>query len=200
MRQMLRRIGLTVAFFAVALVGVGCNKAADDNKTASLLTITQITALGPDGTEGTVLASDVITIVAGQVSFIEDQGSITVRNIPINPDQGATAPWQDVAFTRARVNYTRAEGRNNPGTDVPYPFEMPLSVTVPINTQFEFPVLLVLARAKQVRPLVELWEGAIGENQILATAHIELFGADLAGHPVYLKGTIAVHFANWADD
>lgn len=200
MRQMLRRIGLTVAFVAVALVGVGCNKASDDNSTASLLTLTQITAKGPDGNVGTVLASDVVTIVGDQVTFIEDQGSVTVRNIPINPDQGSATPWQDVRFTRVRLNYTRAEGRNTPGVDVPMPFEMALNVTVQINSVVEFPILLVLARAKQVRPLVELWDGAIGENQILATANIELFGADLSGHPVYLNGTIAVHFANWADE
>lgn len=200
MLRHLRRVWLTSLLLGITLAGTGCNDSANTNATSSLLTLISLVAEGPNGEDGPVLASDVITIVDGVPTIIEDMGSATVRNTTINPDQGGPSAWQDVVLNRYRITYTRADGRNQPGLDVPYAFEAAMTDTVKINAELTFGFILVRAIAKRERPLVELAEGGIGEGTILTTATVEFWGNDLGGHPVYLKGQIAVHFANWADE
>lgn len=196
----LKRVGLPGVILGISLVGAGCNNTESKGQSTSLLTITQITANGPDGQEGNVLASDVITIVNDVPTVIEDQGAVSVRNLPLNPDDTTASNWQDVLLKRYRVTYTRADNRGSvPGVDVPWPFEAPVTINIEVNSTTEFGIILVRAVAKSEPPLIQLAEGGIGEDQILTTATIEFWGNDLAGHPVYIKGTIAVHFANWAD-
>ncbi len=200
MLRHLRRVWLTSLLLGIALAGTGCNDAANSNATSSLLTLISLTALGPNGEEGTVLASDVITIVNDVPAIVEDIGTATVRNRPIDPDQGSATSWQDVVLNRYRITYTRADGRNQQGLDVPYAFEAAMTLDIKINSEVEFGFILVRAISKTEPPLVQMAQGPIGEGTILTTATVEFWGNDLGGHPVYLKGQIAVHFANWADE
>ncbi len=201
MYQAAKRSGLLILLLVIALAGVGCNKNEDTNQSAGLVTVQSITANGPDGSESTTLASDVIGVnTDGTTYIIEDQGTAIVRNVPLDPDFLDPARWMDVVLTRYRVTYTRADGRNTPLKDVPLAFEAAMTVSVASAGSTQFPFLLVRAVAKTEPPLIQLAEGVYDEKQILTTATVEFWGADLAGHPVYCRGTIAVHFANWADE
>lgn len=200
MKQTCKHIVFASLVLAVALAGVNCNKNESKSQSAELLTVEQIMARGPDGSLGGTLASDVITCTgSGVCSIIEDIGQVTIRNMPLNPDQTSPTSWQDVLLERYKVVYTRADGRNAVPEDVPYPFEASLQVNIRVNQTIPFGIILVRATAKTELPLVRLAEGPIGEDQILATANITFYGHDLSGHPVQAEGAMAIHFANWAD-
>ncbi|MEW6368958.1 MAG: hypothetical protein AB1714_30385 [Acidobacteriota bacterium] len=201
MYQAAKRSGLLILLLVIALVGVGCNKNESKNQTVGLVTVMGMLGVGPDGTLGTTLASDVIGVNPdGTTYIIEDSGQATVRNVPLDPDFFDPTPWMDVVLTRYRVTYTRADGRNTPLVDIPLAFEAGMTVSILTDSSTTFSFLLVRAVAKTEPPLIQLAEGIYSEKQILTTATVEFWGADMAGHPVYCKGTIAVHFANWADE
>lgn len=199
MNQTLKRIGCVSLLLVGAGIGTGCNNNESKSQSSELLTIQSIFGKSVDGSLTTVLASDVVTIVNNVPTVIEDQGVATVRNIPEDPSLSNTSSWMDVIFERYHVAYTRADGRNQEGVDVPYGFDQPMTVNLQVSQSTSFGFTLVRATAKTEPPLVQLAQGPIGEDEISCTATITFFGHDLAGHPVSAQGTIAVNFANWAD-
>jgi hypothetical protein len=116
---------------------------------------------------------------------------------PTNP----TAPSSNnlITFTRYRVVYQRADGRNQPGVDVPYPFDGVATFTVgtqPVTASF----MLVRIQAKQEAPLRALRSELSGGAYSISTlAEITFFGADQAGNEVSASGTVGVNFADWGD-
>jgi len=199
-RTFTMRAGMVGIVLALSLAGVGCNQNEGDTQSSTMLTIEQMLATMSDGSQGSYCASDVITIDAqGNATIIEDIGQATIRNALINPDQTSPSPWQDIVLTRYRIRYTRADGRNREGEDVPYAFEASMNLNLRVGTSTALSYILVRATAKTELPLVRLAEGPINEDQILTTATVEFLGHDLSGHPVSTTGYIAVHFANWAD-
>ncbi len=194
-----KRIGMAGLLLAILLVGSACNKNESNNQSGSLVTIQQMLAKGSDGTLGTYCASDVVTVVNDVSTVIQDSGQVQIRNAPMNPDQSSSSAWMDVVINRYRVRYTRADGRNMEGEDVPWAYEESCTVTIPANGTAAFPFVLVRAVAKTELPLIRLAEGPIGEAQIISTATVDFYGHNLSGNSVTVTGTIGVHFANWAD-
>ena len=108
----------------------------------------------------------------------------------------APTPVNDVTFTRYRVVYTRTDGRNTPGVDVPYPFDSAATFTASPGTLATAGFDLVRVVAKEEPPLRAL----INNPQFIATiAEVTFYGKDRAGHDVTASGSIGITFGNFGD-
>jgi hypothetical protein len=198
MRQApLRTILRAVAFGLCVLLCGSCGTVVREGRGASYLIIDLLSAASgaTPGTFGNVLQSDVIT----KGSIYEDNGQVTFRIAlkDIGTPSGPTTN-NEITITSYRVTFTRADGRNTPGVDVPYAFDGGMTGTVRIGTQLSLNFVLVRAQAKLEAPLAAL--GGMGGAVIISTiAEVTFYGHDQAGNQVSVTGTISVNFADWAD-
>ena len=138
---------------ALAVVGLvvaasGCGDMATDSRSPVQLTILSMQAASgasPQDFGGTLL-SDVTTNVERTVNgqqvdvatIFNDVGAAEFAIILKDPGVDPTTPaapsaLNAVTITRYRVTYRRADGRNTPGVDVPYPFDSAFTVTIGID-------------------------------------------------------------------
>lgn len=158
---------------------------------------------------GGTLFSDVITVVQRTVggqqvdspTVFSDVGRVRMRLIL--KDQGhpnltapTPSPLNQVTITRYRVVYRRADGRNTPGVDVPFPFDSALTFTIPADSFIQAGFEIVRHTAKQESPLREL--GAGGVN-IATIAEVTFWGRDQTGNEISVSGQIGIVFANFGD-
>jgi hypothetical protein len=177
------------------------NEQITSSRSSSLLIIERIGAARGGTNEEpvpTLLQSDVST--AG--SAFDDIARVTTRIALKDPGspENPTAPTttNSVTITRYRVEYRRADGRNTPGVDVPFPFDGGVTFTTFTGIQTaEF--VLVRASAKLEAPLLAL-RGGGGAIVINAIAEVTFYGRDQTGAEVAATGTISVNFADWSDD
>jgi hypothetical protein len=195
----------------VAAAATSCGEVARTGRGPGILVIDSLTAssgASPGQFVG-VLASDVLTFVTANVNgqevrvptIFEDPGSVSMR--VVLKDQGTPgfpaqpSPLQDITVTRYRVVFKRADGRNTPGVDVPYPFDGAVTFTVG-PSQVSSGFILVRAQAKLEAPLRAL-VGAGGANAISTIAEVTFYGRDQAGNEVSATGMISVNFSDWGD-
>ena len=145
--------------------------------------------------DGNHLLSDVITIIDGNPSIFNDVVSATLRLGMKDP--GITSPSQAnwITVDRYRVTFTRTDGRNTPGVDVPYGFDGALTATVSTNATVSFE--LVRHTAKEEAPLRAL---AFNGSIIHTIADITFYGHDQTGREASVTGKMLVDFGNFADD
>lgn len=198
MRQApLRTISRALAFGLCVLLCGSCGTVVREGRAASYLIIDLLSAASgatPD-TFGNVLQSDVMT----KGSIYEDNGEVTFRIAlkDIGTPSGPTTN-NEITVTSFRVTFTRADGRNTPGVDVPYAFDGGMTGTVRIGTQVTLNFVIVRAQAKLEAPLAAL-RGMGGAVIISTVAEVTFYGHDQAGNQVSVTGTISVNFADWAD-
>ena len=195
------RLAGSAAFLALAALGASCGDVTRQGTGSSYLVINALEgASGADPTKfGGTLNSDVITVVDDVPSIFNDLGR--VRLALAMKDAGGvnlpTAPTTNnfITVNRYHVRYVRADGRNTPGVDVPYPFDGAFTATVgngAVTAGFE----LVRHIAKQEAPLGNLMRNGV----IISTiAEITFYGTDLTGHEVSVVGQILVSFGNFGD-
>ena len=118
---------------------------------------------------------------------LKDPGS------PASPSRPTSTNF--ITVTRYRVRFIRADGRNVPGVDVPYPFDGAFTLTVSGESQTTS-FTLGPSQAKQEAPLAAL---ALGTGVISTIAEITFYGSDQAGRVVSTVALIGVNFANWSD-
>lgn len=187
----------------------GCGKAVRQGRGAADLVLEQL--LGASGATpdemSHILQSDVITLVQQGdqeikvPTIFEDPGTASFRVVmkDIGNPASVTSPTSNnwITITRYRVVFTRADGRNTPGVDVPFPFDGAATQTITgASTQVSF--VLVRAQAKDESPLRALV--VLGGAQMISTiAEVTFYGHDTAGNAVSATGQISVHFANWGD-
>jgi hypothetical protein len=190
----------------------GCtSRQLDGGLASSYLIVTSLQAAsGATPTEFSgVLPSDVITLVKqsvdGQDVFIatvyEDTLEVTF-DLALKDPGTADSPTRPtsanfITINRYRVEFFRADGRNVPGVDVPYPFDGAVTVTVS-GTSAVAVMALVRHQAKLEAPLVALAGGG-GAVAISTIARVTFYGADQAGRTVSVTGQISVNFADWGD-
>ncbi len=161
------------------------------------------------GTMGGFLLSDVQTLVDQTVggetirvpTIFNDIGRATMRIIPKDAGTGqnslAPTPWNAVTLNRYRIAFIRADGRNTPGVDVPFPIDGGLTATLS-STPIAVPFEIVRHQAKLEQPLISL--ANFGGRLFISTiAEITFYGADQVGNEVQAKGTIGVSFGDYAD-
>jgi hypothetical protein len=191
------RIELNVVLLAgvAALAGLsaGCSDFIRQDQSPVTLVIDRLEASpGEESTFSGTLRADVST----DGTIFSDVGRVTMRLIM--KDVGtAPSPVNAVTINRYRVVYRRADGRNTPGVDVPYPFDSAVTFTVPASGQAIVQFFdLTRHVAKVEAPL-----GALhGSFVIISTiAEVSFFGHDQAGNDLSVSGTIGVQFGDFAD-
>jgi hypothetical protein len=121
-------------------------------------------------------------------------GQAAMRIVPkdvTNP----TAPSSNNAVTinRYHVSYTRSDGRNTQGVDVPYAFDGVLTATITSSSTVAFE--LVRTVAKHEPPLAQL----ISNPQVITMfAQVTFYGRDLVGNDVSVTGNIQINFGDFA--
>lgn len=182
---------LTAAFFLTS-----CNPIEDDSTSASLLVIESITGQDVGGGEANYLQSDVLK----NDSVFADIAVATVRAATLDPAPLlGSSQYNDIMLKRYTVSYTRTDGKNTPGVDVPYPFEGSLSVLAKVGSATAFNFVVVREVAKLEPPLVHLATGR-AEGVLTCTAKIDFYGHDLTNRNVKATGYLTIHFANYVDE
>ena len=194
-----------VAIVAVTLTGVSCGELTRQGQSAAYLVMNELVAAsGAEPEEfGGTLFSDVITLVEVDnervPTVFADLGRVTLAlalkdpGPPTSPN--APSPNNFITVNRYRVSYTRADGRNTPGVDVPFGFDGAVTFTVgssAVTHTFE----LVRHIAKEEAPLRALRSGAV---IIGAIADVTFFGHDQTGREVSVQGRMLVQFGNFGD-
>jgi hypothetical protein len=204
-------------FGALILVGgvlanTSCGDVIRNGRSPVYLVISSMEAAsGADPTTfGSILFSDVETLVAQTVNgqqvrvptTFSDVGEATFRISLRNPGT-PTAPlgpsaMNDVTLTRYRVTYTRADGRNTPGVDIPFGLDGGITITVPAGGTATVGFEMVRHQAKMEPPLRNL-RGSGGANLISTIADITFWGVDQAGNEVTATGRMTVNFGDFGD-
>jgi hypothetical protein len=190
---------LTAMLLAVAVTS--CGDMARDSTASSYLIISALDGASgaePNDFGGTVFA-DVITVVDDVPTIFADMGRVRFR-LGMKDAGSAADPLSPtsnnfITVNRYRIRFIRADGRNTPGVDVPYPFDGAITLTVSTGESsagFE----LVRHIAKQESPLAAL---ARNSTVISTIAEVTFFGRDQTGREVSVTGTMTVDFGNFGD-
>jgi len=138
------------------------------------------------------LASDVLT----NGGILEDPARATFRLVMKDPSITEPSPVNFITLRGYRVTFSRTDGRNVQGVDVPFAFDGALSATITGSTAVT--LVLVRAQSKLEAPLRALVGGG-GAVAIATFADVLFYGADQAGHDVTVTARISVTFADWGD-
>jgi hypothetical protein len=193
------------------LVGatVSCGDVARESQSPVYLVINNLEARrggGNNTTPGNILLSDVITNVTSPQpcsaqspcpTIFNDFGSATL-SLAMKDVTSGLAPTTNntVTLSRYRVTYRRADGRNTPGVDVPYPFDGAATVTVTPNGGAIVGFEIVRHVAKQESPLAQL---QTNPGVITTITEVTFYGTDRVGNDVSVTGTIQIDFGNFGD-
>ena len=155
-----------------------------------------------DGNEVTFLQSDVVHVDpdTGSASVVADIAKATLQAKLLDPDPLEPGPSQynSITVTRYVVTYSRSDGQNTPGVDIPYSFEGALSTLIEIGATANISLIIVREAAKLEPPLYDL-RGGGDETIIQVKATIDFYGHDLINENVKATGYLNIYFADYAD-
>ena len=194
MRSLVRYTGLAVVVAATA----SCGDVVTSSRGPVLLVVNSVgSSAGASGT----LSSDVLTMrtspspcttTAPCPTVVNDAGlavlSVVMKDFSVSPTTN-----NDVTITGYHVAYRRADGRNTPGVDVPYPFDGVVTGAIPAGGTGSVGFELVRHDAKLESPLRQLVENLEVINVI---ADVTFYGHDRVGNELSASGNIFIAFAN----
>lgn len=196
MNVTIRTITFTSLLAATVLVA-GCGDRSS-GPSPSKVTITEI-KVAAGGTSPTFASGPLNSDVVTKGSIVDDLAEVTMDLLLKDPgvpgNEAKPSAINAVTFTRYHIEYRRADRRNTPGVDVPYPFDSAQTFTVTddgISTVIE----VVRHVAKAEAPLAAL---ASDPNVITTIATVTFYGKDQAGNNVTVSADLQVNFANFAD-
>ena len=198
------RLTAAVLCFAVT-AGCGGELLRTGRGPVYLTVVEMLAHNGAKDEDESVLFSDVLTYVDQTVNgqqvrvptVFSDTGVATLRVSMKNPT-ALSSDLNAVTITRYRVDYRRSDGRNMPGTDVPWGFEAGTSATIGVDREGEVAFDLVRHAAKEEPPLRNLVANG-GQGFIYTTAEVTFYGRDQNGNEVVITGFITVNFADFGD-
>ena len=179
-----------------------CNPIEDETRSDTLLVVERIMGTNQYGDTVNYLDSDVVWVDpdTGQSIVRADPALATLKATLLDPNSKLGASqYNDVLITSYVVSYSRSDGRNTPGVDVPYSFERSLSALIEVDSSVTISIIAVREVAKLEPPLINLHEGR-AEGVLEITAKIDFYGHDLANHTVKATGYLTIRFANFADE
>ena len=185
-----------------ALAALSCNPIENSTQSASLLTVVTITGLDITNKDTNFTQSDVLTTdsATGLSTITDDAAKATLAASTLAPNPPAgTSQYNDIQFDKIVISYSRTDGRNSPGVDVPYSFEQNLSQIIRIGEQITISFIIVRATAKQEPPLIGLRAGTSRGEVLYTNARIDFYAHDLAGKKVTATGYLHVEFADFAN-
>jgi hypothetical protein len=194
MKNTKKILGLMAIASAILLL-YSCNPVENDTRSASQLVVEAVTGTDSGGKTADFLQSDVVT----NATIYADVAGATLRAETLDPAPLlGNSQFNDILVTRYTVSYSRTDGRNTPGVDVPYPFEGSLSALVKVGSTTAISFVVVREVAKLEPPLIGLVDGG-AELVLQVTAKIDFYGHDMADREVKATGYLAIFFANYAD-
>jgi hypothetical protein len=123
---------LILAVLPAILMLSGCNPLEDDSKSSSFIIVESITGTDLSGKTAGFLQSDVVltnSIVTADVATATLRASLLDPAPILKPGQ-----FNDIMLDRYIVSYSRVDGKNRQGVDVPYSFEGALTQLLKIGT------------------------------------------------------------------
>ena len=206
----MRIINRMLVVAAVAAATTSCGNVVTAGRSPVFLVMDSLTgASSPSTTFANTVSSDVITNVTTPApctpdtpcpTIFTDPGEVVLRLVPkdIGPVGTPAAPSSnnEVTVTRVHVAYTRADGHNIEGVDVPYAFDGATTGTVPASGTVSLGFLLVRSAAKSESPLVQLKTNGI---IITTIANVTFYGQDRVGNDISVTGSIQVDFGNFGN-
>jgi hypothetical protein len=195
MRKNIKTWAFLLAVLPSLLALVACNPLEDDSKSSTYIVVESMSGKDATGKAATFLQSDV---VAASGTIFADVATAVIRAALLDPDPliGSSA-YNDVILDRYVVTYSRVDGKNREGVDVPYSFEGALTQVVKVGGTSSISFVIVREVAKAEPPLSELVKGT-GDGVIEMTAKVEFYGHDQTNHTVKAVGYLTIFFANYA--
>ena len=186
------------ALAAVVATTASCGDMVRSSRSPVMLVVTSLTA----GTSTGTFNSDVLnnrttpapcSAASPCPTILNDVGSaslsVIMKDMTLAPSTN-----NDVTITRYRVEYRRADGRNEPGRDVPYPFDGASTATILAGGSGSVGFELVRHVAKAESPLVQL----VGKREVInMIAEVTFFGRDQVGNELSATGSISISFADF---
>lgn len=187
---------LIIGLIFAVLMFTGCNKLENQTTSASKLILDMITGNDIEGNAGSnTIFSDVITTSGG---IFNDNADATMRAVLLDPGAVESTFYQTIIVDRIFVEFSRSDGKNEQGKDIPYSFFQDVNVSIDIDEQVIFPFVLVQHTAKMESPLKEL---RYSSEVYKFEAKVTFYGKDVAGRRVEeISGSVSVWFANFADE
>lgn len=186
---------------ACAVLASSCGNLTRQGTAPSYLILTNLQgARGGSnaGIFGSVLFSDVRTVINGVSSTFADMGQATFQLALKDPGPAgapnAPSANNSITLTQYHVQYVRSDGRNVQGVDVPYAFDGGLTTTIAGTGTVGF--TLVRNQAKDEAPLQALLYNNI---PLTVTAQVTFYGHDQTGREVSVTGNIEITFADYGD-
>jgi hypothetical protein len=204
--NLLHPLGRVVAAAALLAASTSCGDVVRQGRSPVFVVIDTLGAArgSAPGTFAATLSSDVLTNITQPLpctttapcpTTFNDLGqavlSLAMKNIALEPTTN-----NQVTIRRYRVDYTRTDGRNVPGLDVPFGFDGASTATIAPGGTATIGFEIVRNAAKLEAPLVQLINGA---NLLDTIATVTFYGTDQVGNAVSVSGTIRVTFGNFAD-
>ena len=176
-----------------------CNPIEDDSRSNSILLVVKISGTDIEENEVDFLQSDVSVIdpEAGTSTVAADAAMVTFSAEMLDPEPWlGTSYYNNIYVTNYVVTYSRSDGKNQEGVDVPYSFDGALTSQVQIGANTDVSFVVVRAVSKLEPPLVNLAVGR-GEGELKTTARIDFYGHDTLGNTVTATGYLTIFFANY---
>ncbi len=191
-----KHILMGLALLAASIFLPACNPLEDESRSNSILIVESVTGKDIAGTVAGFLQSDVVK-TDNTITADTAKATLSAKFMDPAPILG-TSQYSDIMVTRYVVSYSRTDGRNRPGADVPFPFEGSLTTLVRIDSTTSVDFVIVREAAKLEAPLINLRDSAYGDI-LNMTAKIDFYGHDLANKAVKATGYLTVYFANYTD-
>lgn len=180
------------AVLSLTVLSAACGDLTRQGTASSYLMITSLQAsAGGSGSPSATLQSDVRS---DDGTIFSDSGVVELQ-LAMKDATSATAPTTAnfITINRYRVRFSRADGRNTPGVDVPYGFDGAVTATVSDKATVGFELVRHIAKLES--PLEALARNFV----IISTiAEITFYGNDQTGREVSVTGQMLVSFGNFA--
>ena len=184
---------------AVSAASVSCGSVVRDGRSPVYMVIESLVASrgGADEPPQGTLLSDVVT----NGGTFNDMGAVVLRISPKNILSGTEPSLNnEVTVFRYRVVYRRADGRNTPGSDVPYGFDGGVTGTISTSGSLGLTFEIVRHIAKEESPLIQLRYGNGNTPPAISTiAEITFYGRDQVGNELNVTGSMLINFGDFAD-
>ncbi len=179
----------------LGLAAMSCGTIAREGTASSFLIVNRVES--PTG--GGTVRSDVVTMVDESATIFDDivevDFAIGMKDPGSLANPSAPSQANRITVNRYRVSYTRTDGRNKEGVDVPYTFDSAFTATVPAAARSSFTI--VRHQAKMEAPLRAL----VMNGLVISTiAEVTFYGHDQTGRAVSATANVGVNFANFGDE
>jgi len=172
---------------ALAASAASCGDVVRDSRSPVVLSVSLVSPAGAP--PPLTFISHVAT--PASPDFMNATFTASMRDITVTP----TANNQ-VTMNRYHVEFTRADGHNQAGVDVPFPFDGTFALVVPPGQTASGTFELVRTNAKLEAPLTQLVGASTGTSTpaLDTIANITFYGADLVGNQLSVVSSVLIEF------